>query len=119
MSQHDATPWRTRASARARALPAPPGTRLIDGVMLRALVALALLGAFVSLAFAGVSADWHTTDGGGGISSGGGYSVSGTIGQADAGSAQTPTQLRADNGYWAGVEAPAPGGNGVFADSFE
>lgn len=31
------------------------------------------------------SIDWHTIDGGGGISAGGVYSVSGTIGQPDAG----------------------------------
>lgn len=29
--------------------------------------------------------NWHTTDGGGGTSNGGVYSVSGTIGQPDAG----------------------------------
>ena len=31
------------------------------------------------------SIDWHTIDGGGGASTGGVYSVSGTIGQPDAG----------------------------------
>jgi len=35
--------------------------------------------------FAPLSIDWHTIDGGGGTSSGGVYSVVGTIGQPDAG----------------------------------
>ena len=113
--------WSARAAVPLTDAPPPVWAGdPIRALAWRALVGVALMLGFASFAFAaGVSADWHTTDGGGGVSNGGGYSVSGTIGQADAGSAQTPTQLRADNGYWAGVEAPAPGGNGVFADSFE
>ena len=114
-------PRRPHAAARARTLPMPQAwlDERMRGVMQRAVVALVLLGAFASFAFAQASVEWHTTDGGGGTSSGGGYSISGTIGQADAGSAQTPTQLRADNGYWSGIAPAAPGGNGLFADSFE
>ena len=44
-----------------------------------------LIGLSVSSALAQYSIDWHTIDGGGGTSTGGVYSVSGTIGQTDSG----------------------------------
>ena len=44
---------------------------------------------------------WHTTDGGGGVSTGGVYSVSGTIGQPDACSAMTNGQYSLSGGFWA------------------
>ena len=46
---------------------------------------------------------WWTSDGGGGTSSGGSYSVSGTIGQADAGTALTGGSYRLDGGFWGGT----------------
>lgn len=42
-------------------------------------------GAVLSAPVAGYSIDWATIDGGGGSSAGGTYSLSATIGQADAG----------------------------------
>jgi len=50
------------------------------------------------------SIDWYTIDGGGGTSSGGSFSLSGTIGQPDAGtlSGGDYTLL---GGFWAGVFA--------------
>jgi hypothetical protein len=48
------------------------------------ILSLALL-AGVSTAFGQYSIDWYTMDGGGGTSTGGPYSISGTIGQPDAG----------------------------------
>jgi hypothetical protein len=46
------------------------------------------------------SIDWHTIDGGGGTSTGGVYSVSGTIGQPDAG-AMSGGNFSVTGGFWA------------------
>ncbi len=47
------------------------------------------------------SIDWHTIDGGGGgTSTGGVYSVSGTIGQPDAGGPMTNAQFAVTGGFW-------------------
>jgi hypothetical protein len=53
--------------------------------------------------------DWFTFDGGGGTSSGGAYSVSGTIGQADAG-AMNGGSYSIVGGFWGVVEAVQTGG---------
>jgi hypothetical protein len=50
------------------------------------------------------SIDWFTIDGGGGTSSGGPYSLSGTIGQADAGRL-SGGNYTLDGGFWGGVVA--------------
>jgi hypothetical protein len=47
------------------------------------------------------SIDWFTIDGGGGTSTGGVYSVSGTIGQPDAGEPSTNGQYAVTGGFWA------------------
>ncbi len=47
------------------------------------------------------SIDWFTIDGGGGTSTGGVYSVSGTIGQPDAGPTMTNGQYAVTGGFWA------------------
>jgi hypothetical protein len=52
-------------------------------------------------ALAQYSIDWHTIDGGGGTSTGGVYSVSGTIGQPDAGPKMTNGQYSVTGGFWA------------------
>ena len=46
------------------------------------------------------SIDWFTIDGGGGTSTGGGYSVSGTIGQHDAGRPMTGGNYSLTGGFW-------------------
>jgi hypothetical protein len=51
--------------------------------------------------------DWFTIDGGGGSSSGGVFTISGTIGQPDAGARLTGGNFRLDGGFW-GVIAAAP-----------
>ena len=53
----------------------------------------------------GYSIDWWTTDGGGGISSGGGYSLEGTIGQPDAG-LLSGGGYSLTGGYWGGAVSP-------------
>jgi hypothetical protein len=45
---------------------------------------------------------WYTVDGGGGTSAGGGYSLSGTIGQADAGRLSGGTYT-VGGGFWASL----------------
>jgi hypothetical protein len=54
--------------------------------------------------------DWHTIDGGGGTSTGGVYSVSGTIGQPDAGTTMTNGQYAITGGFWALPTAIQVGG---------
>ena len=49
--------------------------------------------------------DWFTLDGGGGTSTGGGYSLSGTIGQPDAG-AMSGGQFTLEGGFWGVLGAP-------------
>src|SRR5688572_32852239 len=50
------------------------------------------------------SIDWYTIDGGGGTSSGGAYTLSGTIGQPDAGTLAGGSYLLA-GGFWGGAFA--------------
>jgi hypothetical protein len=52
---------------------------------------------------------WFTVDGGGNTSSGGGFALSGTIGQPDAGMAMTGDGFELFGGFWVG--AAAPGGS--------
>ena len=56
------------------------------------------------------SIDWFTIDGGGGTSTGGVYSVSGTIGQPDAGK-MSSGNFSIDGGFWGIIAAvQTPGG---------
>ena len=47
------------------------------------------------------SIDWFTIDGGGGTSTGGVYSVNGTLGQPDAGGPMTGGNYSLTGGFWA------------------
>lgn len=60
-----------------------------------------LLSAFCFGAFAQYSIPWHTIDGGGGTSTGGVYSVSGNLGQPDAGGPMTNGPYSLVGGFWA------------------
>jgi hypothetical protein len=53
------------------------------------------------VAHAQYAINWHTIDGGGSTSTGGVYSVSGTIGQPDAGGPMTNGQYAVTGGFWA------------------
>jgi len=55
----------------------------------------------VSLALADYDLSWHTIDGGGGTSSGDAFTLSGTIGQPDAGS-MSGGDFTLVGGFWAG-----------------
>jgi hypothetical protein len=50
------------------------------------------------------SIDWYTMDGGGGTSTGGAFSLSGTIGQPDAGRL-SGGDFSLEGGFWAGATA--------------
>src|SRR6185503_17960873 len=58
------------------------------------------LAATVPVRAQNYSIDWFTIDGGGGTSTGGVYSVSGTIGQPDTGS-MSGGNFSLDGGFWA------------------
>jgi hypothetical protein len=60
-----------------------------------------LLCTFGFAAWGQFAIDWHTVDGGGGTSTGGVYTVSGTIGQPDASGPMTGGQYSVTGGFWA------------------
>jgi hypothetical protein len=56
------------------------------------------------------SVDWSKVSGGGGVSTGGVYSVSGTIGQPDAGGPMTGGNYSVTGGFWSLISVvPTPG----------
>lgn len=58
----------------------------------------------------GYDLNWYTIDGGGAMfSSSGGYELSGTIGQPDAGQPMTGGEYTLTGGFWPGVGALSPG----------
>jgi hypothetical protein len=70
----------------------------------RGLPFLILHSAFCLCAQAQYSIDWSTVDGGGGTSTGGVYSVSGTVGQPDAG-AMSGGNYTLQGGFWGVIAA--------------
>ena len=82
---------------------------------------IAILGVTALAAAAGPAADWtvdwRTIDGGGGTSTGGRWTLSGTIGQPDAGPSMTGGVWTVAGGYWTAPAAPTclgdTDGNGV------
>ncbi len=77
-------------------------------LFLLGLLALLLLTTSAASAAAGDTLSWWTTDGGGGTSSAaGGYSLSGTIGQADAGSLSGGS-YRLQGGFWGVASSGIP-----------
>lgn len=74
-------------------------------------IALVLTSLFLaSASFAALDIAWFTIDGGGGTSTGGSYTLSGTIGQPDAG-VLTGGTYELQGGFWVEsiVGAPVPG----------
>jgi hypothetical protein len=72
-----------------------------------------LLLFFALLATAGLAQQytigWYKISGGGGTSAGGQYSVSGTIGQHDAGTAMTGGNYSLTGGFWSLIAVQTPG----------
>ncbi len=65
------------------------------------LVTLILGAGSLSASAQSSAIDWHTIDDGGGTSTGGVYSLSGTIGRPDAGGPMTNGQYSVTDGFWA------------------
>ena len=68
---------------------------------MKTILALVAVNAAISAPAQNYSIDWFTIDGGGGTSSGGVYSLSGTIGQPDAGATMIGGQYSLVGGFWA------------------
>jgi len=71
------------------------------------LVGAAAVASCAATASAQYTIDWYTIDGGGGTSTGGVFSLSGTIGQPDAGTMSAGTTTLS-GGYWSVAGGPAP-----------
>lgn len=69
----------------------------------------ALISSLLLLTFSCVaqdySIDWYSIDGGSGTSTGGVYSVTGTIGQPDAGATMSGGSYSIDGGFWGIIAA--------------
>jgi hypothetical protein len=77
-------------------------------------IVLGLLLTAVALHAQNFSIDWFTIDGGGGTSTGATYSVSGTIGQPDAGR-MTGGNFALEGGFWSGISVmQTPGAPTLF-----
>ncbi len=72
--------------------------------LMMALAACVLLNGRVALAQTGPILDlsWNTIDGGGGVSTGGGFKLSGTIGQPEAG-VMSGVGFEIVGGFWPGI----------------
>ncbi len=75
---------------------------------LKPALVLQLLLAALPLGAQNYTLDWFTIDGGGGTSAGGAYSVSGTIGQPDAG-LMAGGNVAVAGGFWSVQEVNLPG----------
>jgi len=67
---------------------------------MKTFLTLSMLLAAVSVQAQSYSIDWYKIAGGGGTSTGGVYSVSGTIGQADASAPLTGGNFSVTGGFW-------------------
>jgi len=76
--------------------------------MKKILFALSLIVTVAIASGQSYSIDWFTIDGGGGTSTGGVYSVSGTIGQPDAGK-MSGGNYSIDGGFWGIIAVQTPG----------
>ena len=78
-------------------------------IIIKALLSFALLASAICFrASAQYSIDWFKVSGGGGMSTGSVYSVSGTIGQHDAHGAMIGGNYSLTGGFWSLIAVPAP-----------
>lgn len=75
---------------------------LVTVLVVAAILTLALSRPASAELAGGYEISWHTVDGGGGTSTGGAYTLDGTIGQHDAGSQSGGGYVLA-GGFWAGL----------------
>jgi hypothetical protein len=88
-------------------------------VTLVGLLALLLVAAGLASAQSGYDLSWWTVDGGGGTvaEEGGGYSLSGTAGQPDAGPALSGGGYTLVGGFWSGAQGGSGGRYRVYLPS--
>lgn len=78
-------------------------------IRVHAVIASVSMVVMPSFAGGGYSIPWSTIDGGGVLnSSGGGFTLSGTIGQPDAGATMSGGSFSLTGGFWAGIDSSAP-----------
>jgi hypothetical protein len=83
---------------------------MLHQIMQKGIPGLALLLAATFASHAqNFSIDWFKIAGGGGASTGGVYSISGTIGQHDAGGTMTGGNFSLNGGFWALYSVQTPG----------
>jgi hypothetical protein len=68
----------------------------------------AFLGLTIQASAQSFAIDWYTIDGGGGTSTGGGYTLAGSVGQPDAGT-MSGGGFSLDGGFWAAIALQTPG----------
>src|SRR6266480_298092 len=78
------------------------------------LTLLTIFGAAITTPAQSFTIDWFTIDGGGGASTGGVYSVSGTIGQPDAGGPMSGGNYSLTGGFWSLNAVQMPGAPTLF-----
>ncbi len=81
--------------------------------LFKSLLALLFITSSAAVHAQNYSIDWFTVDGGGGTSTGGVYSVSGTIGQPDAGKS-SGSSYSIDGGFWSIVAVQTPNAPRLF-----
>jgi hypothetical protein len=105
--------------------PAVGATRLPSRAPTARRSAALMLAATLSVVMAGAASaggdwrvDWFTTDAGGGIASGGDFSLGGTIAQVDADTLQPSSggNFELTGGFWV-IDTSAP--DPIFRDGFE
>jgi len=79
----------------------------------KALLVSAVLFSTLRVPAQSYSIDWHTIDSGGGTSTGGVYSMSGTIGQPDAG-AMSGGNYSLSGGFWGAIQTPPSVGSVII-----
>ena len=77
--------------------------RTLPAFVALSLVIILATAVSAQLAGGGPEINWYTIDGGGGTSTGGTYSLSGTIGQPDAGGPMTGGTSSVPGGFWPGA----------------
>jgi hypothetical protein len=85
--------------------------------MLQLQIYVVAMFAITTCAHAQYSIPWHTIDGGGGTSTGGVYSVSGTVGQPDAGTMSGGSYSLA-GGFWGIISAVETPGSPLITIRF-
>lgn len=106
---------KTHESSKAICVSPPPSSNFrLLGALLGVLLSLSIFNCQRSAFAQTYSIDWSTIEGGGGTSTGGVYTVSGTIGQPDAGRL-SGGNYAVDGGFWGFIAAVASPGSPMLS----